>query len=136
MKIQENYNRKDRILKDIIFLLFFIVINAFIHNMLKYFLVFSGDMTETVKALFHYVIIISFLITTFTTLISINVFELSINYTLLSAWVCITYSMIIIGNVNNFYKSSELRIMLTVCIINLVSSILMYLILKNKQVRH
>lgn len=124
--------KKESIFKNIIFLLFFIIINAYLHIMLKYFLVFFVDMPETLKALFYYNIIIALLISAFTTLLSINVFKLSINYTLLLAWLCGTYSLLIISNINSIYEGRELDI-LTVCIINLISSILMYFVLKGKQ---
>lgn len=124
--------KKETIFKNIIFLLFFIIVNAYLYNMLEYFLVFFGDMPETLKALFYYNIIIKLLTSTFTTLISINVFKLNINYTLLLAWICGTYSLLIVSNINSVYERLELRI-LTVCIINLLSSILMYFVLKGKQ---
>jgi hypothetical protein len=126
--------KKETIFKNIIFLLFFIIVNAYLNNMLKYFLVYFEELSEMLKAVFYYNIILTLLISTFTILISITVFKVSINYTLLLAWLNATYSIRIVYNINSAYEGLELRI-LTVCIINLLSSVLMYFVLKDKQTK-
>lgn len=124
--------KQEAFFKNVVFLLFFTIINAYIYNMLRYFLFVYGDMPEMIKPVFYYIVVFTLLISALTILNSIIVFKVSINYTLLSAWLYGLFSITIYNQPSSTYRVIELRIF-TICIINLLSSVLVYFALKYKQ---
>ena len=126
---------KETFFKNIVFLLFFIVIFAYIHNMLRYFLYIYEDMPEMVKPVFFYTLVFALLISALAILNSIIVFKVSINYTLLSAWIYGTFSLTIVSQPSSPYREIQFRI-LTICIINLLASVLLYFSLRNKRAKN
>ncbi len=99
--------------------------------MLKYYLFIYEDMPEMAKASLYYIVVFTLLISAFTILISIIVFKVSINFTLLSAWIYGAFSLIIFSRQSSIYEETDIQV-LTVCIINLICSVLLYYAFKTK----